>query len=691
MYQSIYRFTIQPFSHLRLGLILLSFVVHSPSVLAADWLHFGYDAQYTSYNPIENTINIDNISQLQRQWGIGCDDGWFSVISRAPAIFNDKLYTSGAGNRLTAYDAKNGQMLWQFGDGNAGWAPQPVVSDDGIVFYMEGSYPTYLYAVDADSGNMLWEAPIGFDLGFNNTALVTVDEANNVVYLVEYPFMGDGKLFALNKQTGEIVWYKSRVTDGVGFEGDYVLLSGGKIFVEGEVKVEHFWEDRMLCIDASSQEIEIIFEKPEEIEFDNISKYTLCNDKLIVTFSDRDDVFESISTLVVYDVTSQAVIWQKEYSTAITGTIACNTTKNVIYVPTEPYLYALDAATGQEIWKYQGYDAIYNPSIANGIVYFISDTNMYAVDENTGEKVFSYPLGNEGNETTQVAINDGMLYFSGNGGTCDLFALAETNIVDLVVNFGDNAGLWLWLNNSTWDQLHSLSPESMITGNLDGSSQDEIIIDFGPSYGIWLWMNNSNWAKLHSLSPESMVVGNIDGSGQDDVIIDFGSDYGIWMWMNNSDWVQLHSLSPESMVMGDINGSTQDDVIIDFGPQYGIWVWMNNSTWDQLHTISPEGMITGDLDSNGQDDVIIDFGSAYGIYRWMNNSTWEKLHSLSPDSMVTGNIEGLSAALYSDTAISQAPAGSEDNTMILPEANAISLPKAEATDLPQVAPQKLPK
>ena len=392
---------------------------------AANWSHFGYDSSYTAYNPLESTINITNVAQLKRKWGIGCDDAYFSVISRSPAIYNGTLHTSGAGSRLTAYDARTGQMLWQFGKGNAGWAPQPVVSEDGIVFYMEGTYPTHLYAVEANSGNMLWQAPIGFELKFRGAAeaVVTVDEANDLVYIVE---CGEGKLFALDKQTGEIVWYKSKATDNVAFKGNYVLLHAGKILAAAEVPVQKpylRYLDRMLCINASSQDIEIIFDTPEGIELDDISKYTLCNDKMIVTFCDRADSAESVGTLVVYNVTSQAVVWQKEYSTAITGRIACNTTKKVIYVPTDPYLYALNATSGEEVWKYMGYGAIYSPSIANAIVYFISDNNMYAIDENTGEKLFFYPLGHKGGETTQVAICDGMVYFSGNGGTCDLYAL----------------------------------------------------------------------------------------------------------------------------------------------------------------------------------------------------------------------------------------------------------------------------
>ncbi len=166
----------------------------------ADWPHFGYDGSFTACNPLESTLAITNVATLERKWGVGCDDGYFSVISRSPAIYDGKLYTSGAGNKLTAYNARTGQKLWQFGNGNYAWAPQPVVSTDGIVFYMEGSYPTHLYAVNANTEAKLWEAPLTFDLGYNDRALVTVDEANGLVYLIENPFMGGGKLYALNKQ-----------------------------------------------------------------------------------------------------------------------------------------------------------------------------------------------------------------------------------------------------------------------------------------------------------------------------------------------------------------------------------------------------------------------------------------------------------------------------------------------------------
>ena len=57
------------------------------------------------------------------------------------------------------------------------------------------------------------------------------------------------------------------------------------------------------------------------------------------------------------------------------------------------------------------------------MIYFLSDTNLYAIDEISPTRLLHYPLGHQAYETTQVAIANGMAYFSGNGGTCDLFAL----------------------------------------------------------------------------------------------------------------------------------------------------------------------------------------------------------------------------------------------------------------------------
>src|SRR5512147_1350579 len=74
-----------------LGLSLLIFIStavalaqhKASSSTAADWMHFGYDGAFTACNTLESTIAVTNVATLERKWGIGCNDGYFSVISRS--------------------------------------------------------------------------------------------------------------------------------------------------------------------------------------------------------------------------------------------------------------------------------------------------------------------------------------------------------------------------------------------------------------------------------------------------------------------------------------------------------------------------------------------------------------------------------------------------------------------------------
>jgi outer membrane protein assembly factor BamB len=324
------------------------------------------------------------------------------------------------GHSLTAYDAVTGEKLWTFGAGNMSWAPQPVASADGIVFYLEGSNLLYeLYAVDADQGTLRWQAPIAFDLGFSNTNLVTVDEEKGLVYLIEEPFAPDqGRLIALDKATGAGVWFKGAATDNLLFRGDYPVLGGGKIFA-GSAKADDYWNWSPVAIETTGQTIAQTYTSAGGGDRPAISRAALCGDTLLSVFVDRADSAESVGTVVAFDVLSQAVLWQKAYDARVGG-LACNPAQNRVYIATDLFLFAFDAATGDEIWKFSSFGEVYNPSVANGVVYFLSSTNMYAVDEATGQQLFFFRLGEEAEPTSQVAINSGMVYFSGNGGTCDL-------------------------------------------------------------------------------------------------------------------------------------------------------------------------------------------------------------------------------------------------------------------------------
>jgi hypothetical protein len=69
-------------------------------------------------------------------------------------------------------------------------------------------------------------------------------------------------------------------------------------------------------------------------------------------------------------------------------------------------------------------------------------------------------------------------------------------------------GLWARKNGTTWVQLHYLSTENIVGGDLDGDGLDEVIADFGAA-GVWSYQEGRGWAFVHSFNPKSIVTGRL--------------------------------------------------------------------------------------------------------------------------------------------------------------------------------------
>jgi len=210
---------------------------------------------------------------------------------------------------------------------------------------------------------------------------------------------------------------------------------------------------------------------------------------------------------------------------------------------------------------------------------------------------------------------------------------------DIIVDFGNVYGIWVKYNDSDWELFHNLSARSITAADMDGSGKEDVIVDF-EGYGIWVRYDNSRWEKLHDLSAVNIITADLDGNGEGDVIIDFGSEYGVWAKYNNSYWQSIHSYSPSILASGDLDGNGTDDLVVDFGEVYGVWVRYNNGIWNKLHNAPCENIAVADTDGNGLDDVILDFADpSYGVWVWENNSEWAFFHNESPQFIVTGDMD----------------------------------------------------
>ena len=71
---------------------------------------------------------------------------------------------------------------------------------------------------------------------------------------------------------------------------------------------------------------------------------------------------------------------------------------------------------------------------------------------------------------------------------------------------------------------HTSHGGQIITG-MEMIRKENDLYDFGsgPGRGVYVHWNNTAWSRLHTLSPEGMVAGDLDGSGADELIVDFGA------------------------------------------------------------------------------------------------------------------------------------------------------------------------
>ena len=387
-----------------------------------NWLHFGVDNQFSSHNPNETIISKANVANLQQISGSGCDDVLFAVSGGTPAIYQGQMIITFAGGNMEVGNPLTDEKFWDFGPQSYAWAPIPVVSTDGIIYYLyvTSDSSTKLFAVNFETRQQVWEAATQFETGYNFESQVTVDEENEMIYIVENYF-GNGRLFGVDRATGGIKWFQGveRNEDSVTFVGSHVPLKDNKIYIPAGIPEEYSKRYRMVRFDVVNQEIDLQYDVPAELNFGwEVVWYGLCNDHIFETYSTNHEA----TVLAAHQLDQSNIIWQMEIPPQ-TGRFSCDTQQNILYVPTKTGLIALDAGTGEKIWETKSLSSVFTPTIANGIIYYLSDTNMYALDQADGKQLFRFPLGVNADPSTGVIINDGVVIFSGSGGTCDLFVL----------------------------------------------------------------------------------------------------------------------------------------------------------------------------------------------------------------------------------------------------------------------------
>ena len=126
-----------------------------------DWLMFRRNYAGWSYSPLKE-INTDNVAKLTLKWMWSMPENGTMEIT--PMVHNGIIYVWGTGNTIQALDAKTGNLLWENRIGPAPRAPGPGPSTEetrslgfwGNYLFVNTPYGM-VYALDARTGEEIWK------------------------------------------------------------------------------------------------------------------------------------------------------------------------------------------------------------------------------------------------------------------------------------------------------------------------------------------------------------------------------------------------------------------------------------------------------------------------------------------------------------------------------------------------------
>lgn len=345
-------------------------------------------------------------------WTIsGLGEGYSSV-----AIEGGHLFTAGKIENQTyvfAYDL-NGKLLWKKANGEAwtvkvSWAssyngPRSTPTcENGIVYHL--SEAGKLTAYNSKNGDIIWSKELTKDFkseipmyGFTESVLI---DGNN---LFVRPAGQKGFQVCLNKLTGEVIWTNNEVPGTYGYNSSVIKDFGGYRQLIGASSSCYYSLD--------SKTGKLLW----KVDFENSYKLNCCD---AVTFNEY--VYLSSgegkgSMLVRLKSSGKSIIaekvWQNELLDNYHGGILFHNGNVYGSGSSTRSWFCIDMLTGKQMWKTQGSGSL---TFAEGMLYLYDEKGIMKLVKATPEKFekiseFKIPNGGEGPYWAHPVVCGGRLY-----------------------------------------------------------------------------------------------------------------------------------------------------------------------------------------------------------------------------------------------------------------------------------------
>jgi outer membrane protein assembly factor BamB len=288
---------------------------------------------------------LDAVNGSQKwEYKIDGDIHWCSINDGAMYVH---YVASGFNSYVCALNASSGKVVWRYNAGYYVFLSLPAFGNGAIYFGENGGH--YYYAVNATNGSKLWRVAVGVFNGYSTLS-------DGIVY-----FNSDGTFYALNVQTGEILWSYPTAYLQVGADGIVYVRDG----------------DNVSAFDASSG--------------NQVWNYS-ANITIISSLSLVDNViyFCTNGTLNALNPSDGTLLWSRNidynqpleisekslhYSVFRTNATIAD---GMLYYYSGNTLYALETSNGNSLWNYTTANNLSFLTIADYTVFFAGGNSVYA-------------------------------------------------------------------------------------------------------------------------------------------------------------------------------------------------------------------------------------------------------------------------------------------------------------------------
>ncbi len=181
------------------------------------------------------------------------------VVTSAPVIVDQTLYTGSYDNAVYALDTANGSTRWTYHTGGR-VSIAPIV-DHGVVYAGSGDDGQRILAIDAASGKLLWQTASTFDTA---TQLAMAD---GMLYTT-----GNNNLVGLNPRNGKVLWQYG------GLQNASLLVDGHRLYVASAAGTLYAFDTQTHAI--------LWHEALTTLGAGEVSRLKLIGDELYVGFND---------------------------------------------------------------------------------------------------------------------------------------------------------------------------------------------------------------------------------------------------------------------------------------------------------------------------------------------------------------------------------------------------------------------